>query len=91
MLQDAPPRIVYDLHQFMGAMGLTLEHPLYRWSYRVKRLVSNLAAPRGSFATPRGILCGDGPDAGEHEDALEERELGSDITRTFASRGAAAS
>ncbi len=40
--QDCAPRILYDLHQFMGAMGLTLEHPLYRWSYRVKLLLSEL-------------------------------------------------
>ncbi|EJN07255.1 acyl-CoA dehydrogenase [Bradyrhizobium sp. YR681] len=32
--------IVYDLHQFLGAMGLTLEHPLYRWTYRAKLLKS---------------------------------------------------
>jgi hypothetical protein len=40
--QDCAPRVLYDLHQFMGAMGLTLEHPLYRWSYRVKLLLSEL-------------------------------------------------
>lgn len=40
--QDCATRIVYDLHQFMGAMGLTLEHPLYRWTYRVKLLLSDL-------------------------------------------------
>lgn len=41
-LQECTNRILYDLHQFMGAMGLTLEHPLYRWSYRAKLLVSDL-------------------------------------------------
>ncbi len=41
-LQEGTSRILYDLHQFMGAMGLTLEHPLYRWSYRAKLLVSDL-------------------------------------------------
>lgn len=41
-LQESTSRILYDLHQFMGAMGLTLEHPLYRWSYRAKLLVSDL-------------------------------------------------
>jgi Acyl-CoA dehydrogenase, C-terminal domain len=34
--------ITYDLHQFMGAMGLTLEHPLHRWTYRIKLLRSEL-------------------------------------------------
>lgn len=41
-LQDCATQILYDLHQFMGAMGLTLEHPLYRWSYRAKLLKSEL-------------------------------------------------
>lgn len=40
--QDGAPKILYDLHQFMGAMGLTLEHPLYSWSYRIKLLLSEL-------------------------------------------------
>lgn len=35
-------QIVYDLHQFMGAMGLTLEHPLHRWTYRLRHLRSEL-------------------------------------------------
>jgi alkylation response protein AidB-like acyl-CoA dehydrogenase len=41
-VEDAATQIVYDLHQFMGAMGLTLEHPLHRWTYRVKLLRSAL-------------------------------------------------
>ena len=40
--QEASTRIVYDLHQFMGAMGLTLEHPLHRWTYRARLLRSAL-------------------------------------------------
>lgn len=32
--------VAYDLHQFLGAMGLTLEHQLYRWTYRAKLLKS---------------------------------------------------
>jgi Acyl-CoA dehydrogenase, C-terminal domain len=39
--QDAVDPVVNDLHQFMGAMGLTLEHPLYRWTYRAKLLKSD--------------------------------------------------
>lgn len=41
-VQEASTRIVYDLHQFMGAMGLTLEHPLHRWTYRARLLRSTL-------------------------------------------------
>jgi alkylation response protein AidB-like acyl-CoA dehydrogenase len=40
--QDIVIKVTYDLHQFMGAMGLTLEHPLHRWTYRAKLLHSDL-------------------------------------------------
>lgn len=36
--QRAAGQMLYDLHQFMGAMGLTLEHPLHRFTYRAKML-----------------------------------------------------
>ncbi|HMN79296.1 MAG TPA: acyl-CoA dehydrogenase family protein [Burkholderiaceae bacterium] len=42
--------IVYDLHQFMGATGLTLEHPLHRWTYRVRLLRSELGGAERQFA-----------------------------------------
>jgi hypothetical protein len=48
-VQDCATTILYDLHQFMGAMGLTLEHPLYRWTYRVKLLVSELGGASHQF------------------------------------------
>ncbi|WP_172297153.1 acyl-CoA dehydrogenase family protein [Pseudoruegeria sp. HB172150] len=41
-VQNAATTVVYDLHQFMGAMGLTLEHPLHRWTYRARLLKSAL-------------------------------------------------
>lgn len=40
--QECTPAITYDLHQFMGAMGLTLEHPLHRWTTRAKMLRADL-------------------------------------------------
>jgi alkylation response protein AidB-like acyl-CoA dehydrogenase len=40
--QGIAKKVAYDLHQFMGAMGLTLEHPLHRWTYRTKLLSSDL-------------------------------------------------
>ncbi|WP_048440252.1 acyl-CoA dehydrogenase family protein [Caenimonas sp. SL110] len=40
--QQCTSTVVYDLHQFMGAMGLTLEHPLHRWTTRVKMLRADL-------------------------------------------------
>ncbi len=36
--QDAMRKIIYDCHQFSGAMGLTLEYPLHLWTYRLKYL-----------------------------------------------------
>lgn len=54
--QEASTRIGYDLHQFMGAMGLTLEHPLHRWTYRARLLRSSLGGANEnlkSLATER--------------------------------------
>jgi len=50
-LQDAIPRVTYDLHQFCGAMGLTLEFKLHHWTYRLKALLGELG---GSSAQARG-------------------------------------
>jgi hypothetical protein len=47
--QEAANRIVYDLHQFLGAMGVTLEHPLHLWTYRLKALIGELGG-RGAQA-----------------------------------------
>ena len=40
--QDAIPRFCTDLHQFCGAMGLTLEFPLHHWTYRLRALLGEL-------------------------------------------------
>ena len=54
--QNAATKIGYDLHQFMGAMGLTLEHPLHRWTYRARLLRSLLGGASGNLrATARQI------------------------------------
>lgn len=47
--QSLSTPVVYDLHQFMGAMGLTLEHPLHRWTYRVRLLRSELGGADQHF------------------------------------------
>jgi len=47
--QDCATRVVYDLHQMLGAMGMTLEHPLHLWTYRLKVLLSDLGG-RGAQA-----------------------------------------
>ncbi|HSW12000.1 MAG TPA: acyl-CoA dehydrogenase family protein [Solimonas sp.] len=45
--QDSATRVVYDLHQMLGAMGMTLEHPLHLWTYRLKALLSELGGRGG--------------------------------------------
>ena len=47
--QETIRAVVYDLHQFLGAMGMTLEHPLHFWTYRAKLLASELGG-RGAQA-----------------------------------------
>lgn len=47
--QDAARRVGYDYHQFLGAMGMTLEHPLHLWTYRLKALTAELGG-RGEQA-----------------------------------------
>jgi hypothetical protein len=50
--QESGSRIAYDLHQFLGAMGMTLEHPLHLWTYRLKLLLSELG---GQGAQARAV------------------------------------
>jgi alkylation response protein AidB-like acyl-CoA dehydrogenase len=47
--QEAAKRAGYDFHQFLGAMGMTLEHPLHLWTYRLKLLTAELGG-RGAQA-----------------------------------------
>jgi alkylation response protein AidB-like acyl-CoA dehydrogenase len=47
--QQAAGAAVYDLHQFMGAMGLTLEHPLHRWTTRAKMLRADLGGAEAQY------------------------------------------
>lgn len=45
--QEAGTRVVYEVHQMLGAMGVTLEHPLHLWTYRLKALLSALGGRAG--------------------------------------------
>lgn len=40
--QSAIPALVHDLHQFNGALGITLDHPLHYWTYRLRALQAEL-------------------------------------------------
>jgi hypothetical protein len=48
--QDSATRLVYDVHQMLGAMGMTLEMPLHLWTYRMKALLSDLGGRGGQAA-----------------------------------------
>lgn len=50
-IQEASTKIVFDLHQFMGAMGLTLEHPLHRWTYRARLLRAGMGGSASNMRT----------------------------------------
>jgi hypothetical protein len=54
--QESATRIAYDLHQMLGAMGMTLEHPLHLWTYRIKALLSELGG-RGGQARAVAEMC----------------------------------
>ncbi len=44
--QQITQGVVYDCHQFNGAMGMTLECPLHFWTYRAKALQGELGGAR---------------------------------------------
>lgn len=54
--QESAARVVYDLHQFVGAMGMTLEFPMHLWTYRLKALLSELNG-RGGQAQAVAVHC----------------------------------
>jgi hypothetical protein len=56
--QESATRIIYDVHQMFAAMGMTLEHPLHLWTYRLKALLSELGG-RGGQATAVARYCFD--------------------------------
>ncbi len=45
--QDSATRVNYDVHQMLGAMGMTLEASLHLWTYRMKALQSELGGRAG--------------------------------------------
>jgi hypothetical protein len=51
--QESATRVAFELHQMLGAMGMTLEHPLHLWTYRLKALVSALG---GRVAQARAVV-----------------------------------
>ena len=56
--QESATRVIYDVHQMMGAMGMTLEMSLHLWTYRMKALLSELGG-RGANAEAVAAYCFD--------------------------------
>jgi alkylation response protein AidB-like acyl-CoA dehydrogenase len=56
--QESARATVYDFHQFFGAMGVTLEHPLHLWTYRLKALIGDLRGRGGQALAAAGALWG---------------------------------
>jgi hypothetical protein len=61
--QESATRVVYDVHQMFAAMGMTLEHPVHLWTYRLKALLSDLGG-RGGQARAVAQHCFSGRYAG---------------------------
>ncbi len=58
-------RVVYDFHQFHGAMGLTLEHPLHLWTYRLRALLGELGGAAARFDSAAAAMWGKPTPSGE--------------------------
>lgn len=56
--QESARATVYDFHQFLGAMGMTLEHPLHLWTYRLKALIGDLGGRAAQGVAAADVLWG---------------------------------
>jgi Acyl-CoA dehydrogenase, C-terminal domain len=54
--QDQMRQVINDLHQFTGAIGLTLEYPLHLWTYRLKALQGELGGVAGQAEAMVGVF-----------------------------------
>jgi hypothetical protein len=55
--QAAASKLIYETHQFHGAIGLTLEYPLHLWTFRLRSLqgeAGGTASPAADVSTPDG-------------------------------------
>ena len=52
--------LVEDLHQFNGALGITLDHPLHYWTYRLLALQSELGGVGQHSLAAAGVAWSDG-------------------------------
>lgn len=57
--QESARLVVYDFHQFLGGMGMTLEHPLHFWTYRLKLLIGELGGRGANALAAASAIWGD--------------------------------
>ena len=69
-VQDQIPKVCFDLHQFHGGMGVSYEHKLHFWTYRLKALLGDLGGADAAAASAADILWGEPPPAVRTEDFL---------------------
>jgi hypothetical protein len=62
--QESATRVVYDVHQMFAATGMTLEHPLHLWTYRLKALLSDLGGRGGQAQAVAQHSFSEDPSAG---------------------------
>jgi alkylation response protein AidB-like acyl-CoA dehydrogenase len=58
--QQSITQINYDAHQFNGALGMTLEHKLHFWTFRLRLLQGELSGARSQAAALAGMSWGAG-------------------------------
>lgn len=51
-------KLVFDLHQFNGGMGVTNEHKLHFWTYRFRALQSEMGGANGAALETAALLWG---------------------------------
>ena len=61
--QETARVVVYDFHQFLGGMGMTLEHPLHLWTYRLKLLIGDIGGRGATALAAADALWGTGAGA----------------------------
>lgn len=57
--QRAVTQVNYDVHQFNGALGMTLEHALHCWTFRLRWLVGELGGVRAQAAAVAALQWGE--------------------------------
>jgi hypothetical protein len=58
--QNAIRGVVYDCHQFNGALGMTLEHKLHFWTFRLRLLEGELGGARAQAGSLADMTWGRG-------------------------------